>query len=427
MRYAGVESRVAKKFLTPADKDNLFTIDHFPLWYRLAVEYTPGIFYYYPVNDKGVKYIVATTSVTVSSEGRTAMAGEAARTSRKDWESVGSVVSEAADSIPVHDAAGLFGLRLLRRARGRHLSVLQVGLISRLSHQRLAPILHLLLVPRHQRSIDAAVSGRNHHHDTHRAANHACNDLRAVRPADTYRPVTLANTFFIAADPAGWTRRPGGVTRATLLGLTLQAVAEHLCRYAADVPAFEIHREAALHRIYLPIYKTDGEGRQRKRGRRGRETRNRERQGRSRETECKPTANTISFRVFEMWRGLRTALLTPVNQPLHPVLEVPQLAVTLPGVSRQLQLPQSHQGLEGDSVQGHELVAGQRQPGESLKPVQEAFRQPTEAIGGQVKPLQPPQPLENLFAKPTLPWLPFKAWMASVLLLGSNVTRRTPR
>uniref|UniRef100_A0A669C1G4 Calcium voltage-gated channel auxiliary subunit alpha2delta 4 n=1 Tax=Oreochromis niloticus TaxID=8128 RepID=A0A669C1G4_ORENI len=50
VRYAGVETRV---FLTPADKDNLFTIDHFPLWYRLAVENSPGKFYYYPVNDKG--------------------------------------------------------------------------------------------------------------------------------------------------------------------------------------------------------------------------------------------------------------------------------------------------------------------------------------------------------------------------------------
>uniref|UniRef100_A0A8C4HFS2 VWFA domain-containing protein n=1 Tax=Dicentrarchus labrax TaxID=13489 RepID=A0A8C4HFS2_DICLA len=53
VRYAGVETRVAKRFLTPVDKDNLYTIDHFPLWYRLAVENTPGSFYYYPVNDKG--------------------------------------------------------------------------------------------------------------------------------------------------------------------------------------------------------------------------------------------------------------------------------------------------------------------------------------------------------------------------------------
>ncbi|XP_019713231.1 voltage-dependent calcium channel subunit alpha-2/delta-4-like isoform X2 [Hippocampus comes] len=75
MRYAGVETRVAKKFLTPADKANLFTVDHFPLWYRLAAENPPGSFFYYPVSDKGAKYIVGTTSVTVSAQGKTAMAG----------------------------------------------------------------------------------------------------------------------------------------------------------------------------------------------------------------------------------------------------------------------------------------------------------------------------------------------------------------
>uniref|UniRef100_A0A673YXZ0 Voltage-dependent calcium channel subunit alpha-2/delta-4-like n=1 Tax=Salmo trutta TaxID=8032 RepID=A0A673YXZ0_SALTR len=52
-RYTGIETRVAKKFLTPADKDNLFTVDHFPLWYRLAMENPPGRFVYYiPVEDK---------------------------------------------------------------------------------------------------------------------------------------------------------------------------------------------------------------------------------------------------------------------------------------------------------------------------------------------------------------------------------------
>ncbi|XP_061896873.1 voltage-dependent calcium channel subunit alpha-2/delta-4-like [Entelurus aequoreus] len=75
MRYAGVETRVAKKFLTPADKNNLFTVDHFPLWYRLAVEFRPGTFFYYPINDKGVKYAIATTAVTVSAQGKTAIAG----------------------------------------------------------------------------------------------------------------------------------------------------------------------------------------------------------------------------------------------------------------------------------------------------------------------------------------------------------------
>ncbi|XP_041852208.1 voltage-dependent calcium channel subunit alpha-2/delta-4-like [Melanotaenia boesemani] len=77
MKYAGMEMRVAKRFLTPSDKDNLFTMDHFPLWYRLAVENTPGTFYYYPQNflSAGVKYIIATTAVAVSSGGKMAMAG----------------------------------------------------------------------------------------------------------------------------------------------------------------------------------------------------------------------------------------------------------------------------------------------------------------------------------------------------------------
>ncbi|XP_014025404.2 voltage-dependent calcium channel subunit alpha-2/delta-4 isoform X1 [Salmo salar] len=82
-RYTGIETRVAKKFLTPADKDNLFTVDHFPLWYRLAMENPPGRFVYYiPVEDKdnrdktgASKYVIAATAVTVSSGGKMAMAG----------------------------------------------------------------------------------------------------------------------------------------------------------------------------------------------------------------------------------------------------------------------------------------------------------------------------------------------------------------
>uniref|UniRef100_A0A8C7HUE3 Calcium voltage-gated channel auxiliary subunit alpha2delta 4 n=1 Tax=Oncorhynchus kisutch TaxID=8019 RepID=A0A8C7HUE3_ONCKI len=45
-----------RKFLTPADKDNLFTMDHFPLWYRLAMENPAGRFLYYmPVEDNDNK------------------------------------------------------------------------------------------------------------------------------------------------------------------------------------------------------------------------------------------------------------------------------------------------------------------------------------------------------------------------------------
>lgn len=53
----------------------------------------------------------------------------------------------------------------------------------------------------------------------------------------------------------------------------------------------------------------------------------------------------------------RRVLLTPVNQPLHPVLEVPQLAVADPEVSRELELLKPHQRLEGNSIQGREPVS----------------------------------------------------------------------
>ena len=51
--FSDVDLPLDRRFLTATDKDNLFTIDHFPLWYRLAVENTPGSFFYYAVNDKG--------------------------------------------------------------------------------------------------------------------------------------------------------------------------------------------------------------------------------------------------------------------------------------------------------------------------------------------------------------------------------------
>lgn len=31
-----------RRFLTPADEDSMFTLDHFPLWYRQAAEHPPG-------------------------------------------------------------------------------------------------------------------------------------------------------------------------------------------------------------------------------------------------------------------------------------------------------------------------------------------------------------------------------------------------
>lgn len=41
-----------RKFLTKSDKENIFTLDHFPVWYRRAAEYPAGKFLYYvPMGD----------------------------------------------------------------------------------------------------------------------------------------------------------------------------------------------------------------------------------------------------------------------------------------------------------------------------------------------------------------------------------------
>lgn len=38
---------ICRKFLTPSDKENIFTLDHFPVWYRRAAENPAGSFLYY--------------------------------------------------------------------------------------------------------------------------------------------------------------------------------------------------------------------------------------------------------------------------------------------------------------------------------------------------------------------------------------------
>ncbi|XP_034530060.1 voltage-dependent calcium channel subunit alpha-2/delta-4-like [Notolabrus celidotus] len=76
-RYAGIEKRTGKSFLTTTDKENMFTLDHFPLWYRRATEYPTGKFlYYYPRQDtRAGRIVVSTTAVTVTVGKKTAIAG----------------------------------------------------------------------------------------------------------------------------------------------------------------------------------------------------------------------------------------------------------------------------------------------------------------------------------------------------------------
>ncbi|XP_051543839.1 voltage-dependent calcium channel subunit alpha-2/delta-4 isoform X2 [Myxocyprinus asiaticus] len=78
IRYVGVEKRVAKKFLSPSDKENLFTLDHFPVWYRRAAENPTGRFLYYVPTEDSIgdsKFVIAVTSVTVTVNKKTAIAG----------------------------------------------------------------------------------------------------------------------------------------------------------------------------------------------------------------------------------------------------------------------------------------------------------------------------------------------------------------
>uniref|UniRef100_A0A3B5M9T9 Calcium voltage-gated channel auxiliary subunit alpha2delta 4 n=1 Tax=Xiphophorus couchianus TaxID=32473 RepID=A0A3B5M9T9_9TELE len=65
LRYTGVEKRVGKSFLTSTDKENMFTLDHFPVWYRRAAEYPVGQFLYYmPRQDTRGSGITFTFSVS---------------------------------------------------------------------------------------------------------------------------------------------------------------------------------------------------------------------------------------------------------------------------------------------------------------------------------------------------------------------------
>ncbi|XP_048865382.1 voltage-dependent calcium channel subunit alpha-2/delta-4 isoform X2 [Brienomyrus brachyistius] len=75
-RYISAEDRVAKKFLTTSDKESIFTMDHFPLWYRRAAEHPPGSFLYYiPKEDtRDENVVVASTAVTVTVNKQMAIA-----------------------------------------------------------------------------------------------------------------------------------------------------------------------------------------------------------------------------------------------------------------------------------------------------------------------------------------------------------------
>ncbi|XP_067392220.1 voltage-dependent calcium channel subunit alpha-2/delta-4 [Emydura macquarii macquarii] len=78
--YVGSEKLSNRQFLTLGDKESIFTMDHFPLWYRRAVEHPPGSFIYSITSEESSEgggepeVVTVSTSVAVTVDGKTAIA-----------------------------------------------------------------------------------------------------------------------------------------------------------------------------------------------------------------------------------------------------------------------------------------------------------------------------------------------------------------
>ncbi|EPY86957.1 voltage-dependent calcium channel subunit alpha-2/delta-4 [Camelus ferus] len=85
--FVGSEKVSDKGFLTPADEASMFTLDHFPLWYRQAAEQPPGSMVFNLRSAEGPEspsqpvVVTMSTAVAVTVDGRTAIAAELARSS----------------------------------------------------------------------------------------------------------------------------------------------------------------------------------------------------------------------------------------------------------------------------------------------------------------------------------------------------------
>ncbi|XP_074727786.1 voltage-dependent calcium channel subunit alpha-2/delta-4 isoform X7 [Strix uralensis] len=78
--YVGSEKISNRRFLTQKDKESVFTMDHFPLWYRRAAEHPPGSFIYSIVSEDDSeggglpKVVTVSTAVAVSVDGKMGIA-----------------------------------------------------------------------------------------------------------------------------------------------------------------------------------------------------------------------------------------------------------------------------------------------------------------------------------------------------------------
>nr|XP_033807321.1 voltage-dependent calcium channel subunit alpha-2/delta-4 isoform X3 [Geotrypetes seraphini] len=78
--FIGSEELSNKRFLQPEEKETIFTMNHFPLWYRQAAEHPAGSFVYSipleenPEGNNKSKVVTVSTAVSVTMEGKTAIA-----------------------------------------------------------------------------------------------------------------------------------------------------------------------------------------------------------------------------------------------------------------------------------------------------------------------------------------------------------------
>ncbi|XP_039214683.1 voltage-dependent calcium channel subunit alpha-2/delta-4 isoform X5 [Crotalus tigris] len=88
--YVGTEKLSNKNFLTSYDKESIFTMDHFPLWYRRAAEHPPGSFVYslsFEEDSEGSlpEAVTVSTSVTVTIGGKTGIAAAVGVQLKLEW------------------------------------------------------------------------------------------------------------------------------------------------------------------------------------------------------------------------------------------------------------------------------------------------------------------------------------------------------
>ncbi|XP_053320344.1 voltage-dependent calcium channel subunit alpha-2/delta-4 [Spea bombifrons] len=78
--FVGPERLSNKKFLHYEEKESIFTMDHFPLWYRRAAEHPAGSFVFHvptddsPEGGQRPEVVTVSTAISVSVDGKTAIA-----------------------------------------------------------------------------------------------------------------------------------------------------------------------------------------------------------------------------------------------------------------------------------------------------------------------------------------------------------------